>query len=223
LLSPGKYVVQKRHANSYREYAVELEKGSSVKLEDSKYEELAYSRLLRKGGGDVSAVHRITLGGAARGAVIEGHQIAPNLIVGYGVDLEWFSIGVGARWSMSRAYAQNSELNSRDHEIALRLTAERYIDVAFLSFSLGLVVEGVHHRQVFSEQADAPDRSSWAFGFGGLFAIEADITPALLVRLEGGPVSQVYKRGVTRGGAIVGEEIATPLTWWAGLSAGWRL
>jgi hypothetical protein len=223
LLSPGSYVVQRRAANSYREYKVTLEKGSRVKLEDAGYEELAYSRLLRKVGGSVSAVHRLTLSGAARGAVIEGHAIAPNVIVGYGVDLEWFSIGLGARWSMSRAFAQNSDLDGRDHEFALRLTAERYIDVSFISFSLGLLVEGIYHRQIFSEDAEAPDRSSFAFGFGGLFAIEADITPAMLIRLEGGPVSQVYKRGVIRGGELIGNEIATPLTWWAGLGMGWRI
>jgi hypothetical protein len=223
LLSPGKYLVQKRAANSYREYTIELEKGGRVQLEDGKFEEVTYSRLLRKGGGTRTAIHRINVGGAARGSVIDGHGISPNVVVGYGLDLEWFSLGLGLRWSQSRGYVPRSGVSSNDHEIALRLTAERYIDVAFLSFSFGLVAEGIHHRQYFTAQGDAPNRTSYAFGFGGLFAVEAEVMPELVFRLEGGPVSQVYKRGITRGGAIVGEEIATPLTWWAGLGAGWRL
>jgi hypothetical protein len=223
LLSPGRYLVQRRAANSYREYSVELEKGDRVQLEDGKFEEVTYSRLLRKGGGTRTAIHRINLGGAARGSIIDGHGISPNVVLGYGLDLEWFSLGLGARWSYSRANVPRSGISTNDHEIALRLTAERYIDVAFLSFSFGLVAEGIHHRQSFTAQGDAPSRSSYAFGFGGLFAVEAEVMPELVLRIEGGPMSQVYKRGITRGGAIVGEEIATPLTWWAGLGAGWRL
>ncbi len=223
LLSPGRYVVQKRAASSYREYQLELVENGRVQLETAAYEDLAYSRLLRKGGGTRTAIHRIMVSGAARGPMIEGHGVTPNVLLGYGLDLEWFSLGLGARWSMSRAVATGSRLASSDHEVALRLTAERYIDLWIFSLSLGLVAEGIYHRQVFAGGEDAPDRSSFAFGFGGLFAVEAELIPELILRIEGGPMSQVYRRGITRGGALTGDEIATPLTWWAGLGAGWRL
>jgi hypothetical protein len=223
LLAPGRYYIQRRSARSYRGYRLELAKGKTVELADVRYEEVAYSRLVRKGEGPRAAFHRIAVMAGARGPTIEGHGISPNVIASYGLDLEWLSLGIGARWGVSSGASDRGNVVSRDHEIGLRLTAEHYVDLSFVSLSFGLLVEGIHHRQVFASVADAPSRASYAAGFGGVIGVEAEIMPEVIARLEGGPMTQIYKRGVTRGGEAIGDEIATPFVWWLGLGAAWRL
>ncbi len=222
LLKPGRYFVQRRSENHYREYELELERGGSVDLSSVEYEELTYSQLLRKGGGTRKAVHTLSVLGAARGPILEGHQVAPGIALGYSLDLPWLSLGFLARWSLSGAQAQSGDLQTTHHELGLRLKAERFIDLAWLSVSLGLLVEGLFHRQLFQSAGVAPDRSSWAFGFGGFVAVERSLFSSLVLRLEGGPISQVFSRAVTRGGEAIDQKLETPLTWWAAGGIGWR-
>jgi hypothetical protein len=58
----------------------------------------------------------------------------------------------------------------------------------------------------------APDRSTAAFGFGALATVRMNLTPALALHVEGGPVSLVYERAIFRAGVAEGTETATPLT-----------
>ncbi len=223
LLPPGAYFVQRRASGSYQQYDVELPADQTVRLEDVEYEQLTYSRLLRKGGGDRDTVHNLFVLGAAHGAVLQGQAIVPGILLGYAIDFPWLSFGLGARWGRTVTPSSNGLLETTQDQVALRLKAERFVDLSWFSLSLGLFAEGLFTSQRFETQGEAPDRSGWGLGFGGTVAIERELFSPLLLRLESGPMTQILREARTSGGAAVGDALATPLTWWAAVGLGARL
>ena len=217
-LPPGRYVVQHRTRGFFREYRVDLPAGAEVSLAGLPFRTVAYARLVRKGAGRRLS-HSLTFMGAARGEVLDGDAVTPHGVLGYGLDLPWLTVGLRFRVSGARP---ERTLRTLHMEYALGLTLERFIDLRHVSLSFGLLVEGALHTQRFESAASAPDRQVWAFGFGALVGLEIDVLPALLLRLEGGPMAQVFERAVLESGVQVATETATPVTWWAGAGVVWR-
>ena len=222
VLPPGSYFVQRRARDHYREYRVTLERGEARDLASERYRTVAYARLVRKGGSAKTASHALHALGGVRGEILSGHGVTPHVALGYTLDLPWFSVGLRGRFAWSGATADGGATKSRLWEIGLGLAVHRYFDVSIVSFSFGLLVEAVHWRQTFETAGVATDRASWGLGFGGLLGIEVEVTPGLVLRAEGGPMTYVQRRGVTRGGAQVSDDLATPLTGWGALGLGWR-
>ena len=219
LLAPGRYFVQRRAQSSYREYRATLVRDQTTRLADIDYREIEYSRLLRKGGGSRVAVHNIAVATELRGPILDGFSSAPGVAAGYTLDLAPLSLGLQFRFSMSNAA---EVLDATAYEVGLRLRADRYLDLEWFSLSLGALAEGVYVTQVFETTGSAPDRRSFAFGAGAALGLEREFDRFVL-RLEGGPMVYALRTATTSGGAEVGEEIVTPVTYWTALSLGWRL
>ena len=222
VLPPGRYFVQHRRRASYVEYEVQLEAGQSVSLATKRSRTVAYARLLRKGGGEATAVHGLQLLGGARGEILPGQGVSPQVTLAYGIDLAWMTFGLRARWSMSSIAPAAGAIETDHMEVGLALTAQRFIDLSWLSVSLGVLVEGSWMRQSFTTSGQASDRSSWSVAFGALLGLERELVGGLSLRLEGGPLAHVLERQVTRGGGPAGSETETPLTWWAAGGLVWR-
>ncbi len=222
LLPPGRYFVQRRGARSYREYRLGLEAGARAGLESLDYEDVAYARLLRKGGGEAVSWQRLGVFGTARGPLVPGAGVTPGLAIGWGIDLAWLSFGLQGRWGRSAFTSVDGALAVTGSELALRGVAERYLDTDWGSLSLGLVLEGARHAQSFTTDGVAPERVAWAFGFGGLVAWEHGLWDRLLVRVEGGPLTHVLPRARPAAGATTTVTTETPLTWWSAVGLGWR-
>lgn len=221
LLSPGRYLVRRRSDTSYREYAVELGGGGTVSLDGLDYRELTYARLLRKGGGGRDVLHSLSLVGGVGSTAVQGYGLSPNLAVGYGLELPWVTLTLEGRFSLSSAAEEGLQANLR--ELALRLRGERFIDLDFVSLGLGLLVEGTSLHQTFTTEGEAPSRTAYGFGFGGLIAVERPLVSALTLRLEGGIVTYVLPSATVQEGAVVGSSTETPLTGWIGLGVRWSL
>ncbi|MBI4815459.1 MAG: caspase family protein [Deltaproteobacteria bacterium] len=221
LLPPGKYLVRQRSDTSYKEYAIDLESGDQVDLSKLEYAEVTYARLLRKGGGSRETIHGICVMGGVGGSVLDGYGATPSVSVGYSLDLPAITLGLEGRFGLTNSAQQYQ--TARYDELALRFRAERFVDLDFLSFSLGLLVEGVRRSQSFETRGDAPDRVAFGLGFGGILALERDLGSGFALRLEGGPVTHVLPRSVVQGGAAVRDELVTPFSWWAALGGRFNL
>lgn len=222
VLPPGRYFVQKRGRTQYREYSISLRAGDRSQLEVIPYREVAYARLLRKGGGTLSAVHGVVLLGGAHGPLLEGFDVAAQATLGYALDLSWLTFGLRARFSTTSG-AGVAGVEGTHRSFALGLTGERFLDLPWISVGLGLLVEATRHQQAFTGAADAPDRGTWGVGFGAFVALERELAGGLSLRIEGGPVTQLFNEAPVSGGVAAPEsETATPLTWHASGGLAWR-
>lgn len=221
-LPPGSYFVQERQATSYLESAVAIGTGSRVDLADVGSRKIAYARLVRKGGA-VESSHTLGVVLGARGAVIDGLSPHPHFALRYVLDLPWLSFGVRGRFTTGAAPSTTGLTYTRTTETALGLTAERYVDFEAVSLSLGLWGEAVYFHQGVEASLAEPDRHQLGGGFGALAAIERDFfIPEAVFRIEGGPMTLLYRRAVTAGGIETDAALATRFTWWFGGGMAWR-
>jgi len=220
-LPAGSYFVQQRGASTYREYRVAVRAGDATQLADLPYEEVAYARLVRKGGGEASTAHVLFALGGVDGESIPGVGLGRSLQLAYGIDLSFASFGLRARWAHRRAETGPGVIVH--DEFAVGVSAQRFIDLPVISIGLGLLVEGVHHRQSFETAGSAPDRSAWGMTFGGLVTLEARLFEGLVARIEGGPLTQIFPSAQVEAGAATGEQdTASPFTWTAVGGLGYR-
>jgi hypothetical protein len=219
-LAAGSYFVQRRGANEFQEFQVDVPLGGEVDLADLPSREVRYDRLVRKRGGDLSSVASFSLLGGGRGAMLGGEGPAGQLVVSGGFDGAWGSLSLRVR-GMQHAQA-DSPVNATHRELGVGLVVQRFVDLDVLSLSFGLVVEGVQHHQTFDTAREAPARTTWGGGFGGLVSAERHLAEGLALRLEGGPTSGVFSQAVVTNGLETSSVVATPLTWWFAGGLVWR-
>jgi hypothetical protein len=220
-LPAERYYVQHRGQSEYREYQVALVAGQEADLTAAPYRAVRYDRLVRQRGGGRGHVHGVTALAGARGETLAGEGPMPQLVLGYGLDLPWATVGLRAR--MGTADTSGPE-GRRHQELGVGLALQRFIDFAPVSVAFGLVLEGGLHRQTFHNPVRvAPARDGASFGFAGLFSVERVLHGGLGVRLEGGPLALLLPRAVIADGAQVGRETSSTLTWWASAGMVWRL
>ncbi len=221
-LPANTYFVQQRLPTEYREYSVSLAAAGEVDLERLPFRAVAYDRLVRQRGAPQSRVHAFLAMAGARGEQVAGEGVTPQLVLGYGLDLHWFSAGLRVRGNSVESEGTDDASTRRHSELGVGLTLQRFVDLRALSVSFGLLAEGVLHRQSFTAR-ESPTRTGYGASLGGLFSLERHLGAGLALRLEGGPVVGVFERGVTVGGAQTDTEQATPLTWWLAAGVAWRL
>jgi hypothetical protein len=215
------YFVQHRGASEYREYEVALAAGGEADLSDAPFRAVRYDRLVRQRGGARPFTHGITALAGLRGEAIAGEGAMPQVVLGYGLDLPWATVGLRAR--LGAADSDGPE-GRRHEELGLGLALQRFVDLAPVSVAFGLVLEGGLHRQTFHNLArQAPAREGASFGFAGLFSAERGLWRGMGVRVEGGPLALLFPRAVVADGTQVGREVASALTWWASAGLVWRL
>ncbi|MCA9544587.1 MAG: hypothetical protein KC613_09355, partial [Myxococcales bacterium] len=221
-LPPQTYEIQQRGRDAYLNYRFELKPGQTVALADLPAKATRYDVLLRKGGGERLAIHGLTALGGIRGPVVEGEPIHGQVVVGYTLDLPWFSAGLRVRGA-TRTQADPEGHEPRRHsELGLMLTLQRYIDLPWFSIGLGVLMEAAGHQQVF-EDADQATRRTVSGSFGLLAGLERRLWDGLALRLEGGPMTTVLNASSASLGAEVDEGLKTPLSGWMALGVVWRL
>jgi hypothetical protein len=208
-----RYFVQRRGKKSYREYEISVRPGRTTILTDHPYRTVAYDRLVRKGGGQNTLTHGVSVMSGLHGQTVDGSGEVPTASLGYGLDLRWASLGLRARYSWWKTKANDDVIETNHQEIGLALIIQRYIDLEALSLSLGLIIEGSRIQQGFETTGMAPDRSAYSAGFGGLAALERSLFANLSIRIEGGPMTFVYSGAVTEEGEVVDSALKTPFTW----------
>ncbi len=223
-LPHGHYFVQRRGSFEYREYQVVLNPGQKLELERLPYRSLRYDQLVRKRGGVRRSVHGVMALAGARGEVLFGEGVTPNVVFGYSADLAALSVGVRLRGDYAAFRSVDGALPTRRYELGLSLLLQRYIDFPWLSLAFGVCIEGSYEAQRYDEGARlATPRNSLAMSFAALFAAERRLHAGLSLRIEGGPLALLFPRGVIVNGVETGSEVGSLLTYWAAGGLVWRL
>ncbi len=210
-LPPGSYMIQQRGSEHYLEYEVELQQGETLDLASAPHRRSSYAELVRKGAEHRTSSHGVYVSAFGRGGVLDGKGAALGASAAYGLDLRYISVGGHLRFSRAQSNAQHLEF-------AAGLTAQHFFDLPIVSLGLGLLVEYVHHRQRFEEEAT---RQANGAAIGAVFTLQRAISGPLLLRLQGGPVTYVFREATVEGGAEVGSTSVSELTGWASLGIGW--
>jgi hypothetical protein len=222
-LPRGRYFVQQRGRDEFREYQVALGLGGEVALESLDYRAVRYDRLVRKRGGARSRTHGIELLAGVRGPMLDGDGATPLLSLGYRLDLPWLTAGLRLRGATTSVASLDPDLPRRHNELGLALTVQRYIDLPWFSISFGLAVEGSYHVQTFDPSVRQVDsRTALAIGFFGLLAVERHLFQGLALRLEGGPLALVFPRAQIMNGAPAGGAIGSTVTGFFAGGFAWR-
>jgi hypothetical protein len=222
VLPPRRYFVQRRGSSSYREYEFTLHEGQRETLESHPYRTVAYDRLVRKGGGERSAIQGLSLMGGARGELFSGDGVTVHGTLSYSLDFSWLTLGVRGRFGAWDTMNLDGVMTTHNTEYALGLSIQRFVDLSWFSLGFGLLVEAVVLDQSFESGGIAPNRRAMGVGFGGLLALERGITPALTLRIEGGPHSLVVEQAETKAGFEGTISRVTPMNFWAASGLVWR-
>lgn len=215
-LAPGTYFVQARHRDHYREYTVRLSRDETVDLGGVPSHRVTYARLVRKGGAR-RAAHGLMLLVGSRAPILDTRPWAPEPVLGYGLDLPWATLGLRGRFSQTETTVDGLPITERT--FGAGLTIERVFDLSrWLSLGVGLQAEGFRLAQALPEA----DRATWGVAFGGLLSLEVPIAGPVSARLEGGPVTHVFKRATVRNGAQTGDGLTSRITGQAALGLGVR-
>ena len=220
----GRYFVQQRGSLEYREYQLTLRPDEEADLERLPYRAVRYDQLVRKRGGARRSVHGLMALAGVRGEVLAGEGPTPNLVLGYSADLPYLTVGTRLRGDTAPFTSVDGGLRGRRYELGLSLLLQRYIDLPWLSLAFGVVLEGALVTQRFQD-GDRPvaPRTGVNLGFGALFAIERHLYRGLALRLEGGPLAVLERRGTVVGGAETGTELDSMFTYWLAGGLVWRL
>ncbi len=221
-LPAGNYFVQQRKSDEYREFQVALPAGAVVELATLPFETIRYDKLVRRRGGPKPYAHNLSVLGGVRGQVLAGEGSTPQLQLGYGRDFEWGSLGLRLRGTTVGTLGAGGLLAHRHDELGLGLSVLRFLDLEHVSVALGLFVEGVLHQQRFDTERLVSDRRALGAGFGGILLVERHLGGGVALRVEGGPVSQLFPSAELQRGEEVGSTLVTPLTWWANGGLVWH-
>ena len=224
-LPAGRYFVQERRPDEDREYLVDIEDTRETVLSDVPYQSVRYDRLVRaRGGASRSFVHGLTLLAGAHGTTLPGESVPPQVVLGYGLDLPWLSVGLRARAADASFPGGVGVPGWQHREAGLGIALQRFVDLKpFFSLSFGVIAEATLHEQVFTGPRAVPARTVAGGSFAGLVSIERVIWNGVAVRVEGGPVTEVFEYATA---AMDGEaqrpSLISPFTWWADGGIVWR-
>ncbi len=216
VLPPGRYFVQQRNADHYREYAVSLQPGQEAALGGLEYKRVAYATWVRKGG--ATSAHRLFVLGATHGAALSGRGVQPGFIAGYSLDLPWATLSLRGRFA-----ARDEQVDLARSTVktgGLSVTAERVVDFEGFSLGLGVLVEGVLRSQSFVGAAEETERKGAGVSFGLIGSADVPIAERLSLRFEGGPITHLLTVARTANGAQSGEGIVSRAAWWAAFGVG---
>lgn len=158
-LQPGKYFLRSRGRDHLLEGVVKVEPGART-ITDEGLERIAYARLVRKGGGTLSAVHGPEAGYRVRGPLFAGESPCHGGYGGYGLDLAELSLST--ELGVCSASFQNLHLTADTTELSWALAAKKGFDWAPLTLELGAALGAAWFVQRFETRGLAPTRLSFA-------------------------------------------------------------
>lgn len=220
-VAAGRYFIQLRKRDHYREFSVTAKRGNTVKVDTSAGRRVAYARLVRKGGQHQRNSSQVYTRVGFRSGLLREQTGSMGVVIGYQLDLPALSIGVRARFNQATELALNDSLGLQHRDGALGLAAQHYFDLEAASIGLGLITEVVVHRQDFTGSQNMSARSSVGFGLGALVTVERAIGQRLVLAVEGGPMSYMMRKARTSLGEENGAENETVLSGFLSLGVGY--
>jgi hypothetical protein len=222
-LPRGKYFVQRRGSHEYREYLASLLPAQEIDLETIPYRSVRYDQLVRKRGGSRASVHGAHLLLGMRGSILPGETVTPHLLLGYAADLPWLSVGTRLRGSTASYQAIDGGYTARHHELGLSVLLQRYVDLPWCSLAFGVQMEGTWYAQRYSQTLRMISaRDTLGIGFSALFAVERQLLHGIGIRIEGGPMANLFRHVESQFGEATDTVTRSVFTFWLAGGATWR-
>jgi hypothetical protein len=140
-----------------------LHADQSLELALADFERVEYDRLVRKGAGERPSSHALELGARMRTALPNATRPCPGMFLGYGLDLQHFSLLARLGGCLSGFDSPSRALHDADsNELDLELRLVRAWDLPLLTLHVGAGVGGALFMQRFESEASAPARDTLA-------------------------------------------------------------
>ena len=169
----GQYFVRGRGPDVLLEGPVGAPAGATLLLDEKKLDRIAYARLVRKGGGPLSAVASIEVEGRMRTSLASDAGVCPGVAVGMAVALRAFTVTPRVAWC--RSGFSGPGINASVDQYDLELSATHVWDVGVISVQFGLTVGGSLLTQSFRTQGAAPRRTIGALQLAPSIGITRDV------------------------------------------------
>ena len=157
-LSQGHYFVRGRARDHLLEGQVAVRAGSSVHVERSHLQRVAYARLVRKGGSQVKRSHSLGLGYFGRSAIRDGAGWCHGMVGHYDLHLAAYGLGVDLR--ACRNGFSNPALVATNDELSALFRVSPAWDVGPLTVSAGVAGGVALLYQRFESERDVAPRLS---------------------------------------------------------------
>ncbi len=170
----GQYFVRGRASDVLLEGAFDARQGASVSIDEARLERTAYARLVRKGGGEASAVYSIEAQGNLRTGLIDDGGLCGGAGLGLAIALHSLTIKPRAGWC--RGGFSNPGIRATLDEYDLEVEVAHVWDIGRFSLQLGLTIGGALLHQRFSTQGIAQPRTSSALALSPTIGVSRDLT-----------------------------------------------
>ena len=171
---------------------MEVEPGPRT-ITDDGLERIAYARLVRKGGGELSAVHGPEAGYRVRGPLFSEESPCHGGYGGYAVDLAELSLS--AELGVCSASFQNLNLTAQTTELSLAMAAKKGWDWAPLTLELSASLGAAWFVQRFTTRGLAPTRLSFAPLLRLETSLKVDLGAGFYLAAQIGGVGYVLSQG----------------------------
>jgi hypothetical protein len=162
-LRAGRYLALGRGDDYLLERTVELHADQSLALERSDFERVEYDRLVRKGADSRPMSHALELGPRLRSVLPNATRPCAGVFLGYGLDLQHFSLLARVGGCLSGFESPNAVLHDADsNELDLELRLLHAWDLPLVTFHVGAGAGGALFMQRFETEASAPSRETLA-------------------------------------------------------------
>ncbi|HZX96224.1 MAG TPA: caspase family protein [Myxococcales bacterium] len=159
-LRAGRYFVRGRGADVLLEGAFDALPGATIALEESRLRKTEYARLVRKGGGAVTAVSSVEASARFRSSLAGDAGACAGIALGLSIALRPFTLSPRVAWC--RSGFSSSGLSATVDEYDLEISLSHVWDLSVLSLDVGLTAGGSVLTQRFRTSGEAPGRTTGA-------------------------------------------------------------
>ena len=191
-LRAGRYFARGRAPDVLLEGSFDAPAGGALRLDESRLERTEYARLVRKGGGGVSAVASVEAEGRLRSSLMDGSGVCPGVAVGTAVALR--SVTLKPRVGWCRAASSNPGIQATVDQYDLEISAAHVRDLGVASVELGITVGGALLVQRFRTQGIAPARRTAALQLSPTIGVAHDVGQRGYVFLLGSASTYLLRR-----------------------------
>lgn len=184
----GRYFVRGRTKDALLEG--ELNANGTVDVTDDRLTRIAYTRLVRKGGGAQRVAHGPEAGYSFKSPMRNADGFCHGAFAGYTLHFE--ELSVGARLAGCHSSYANDVVDASVNELGGELRAVRGWDLPILSVELGLALGGWLLHQSFTTRGVAPARSSPAGSLGLSLGLRADVGAGFSILVESALLTMLY-------------------------------
>src|SRR5437870_2317459 len=217
-LRAGRYFARGRAPDVLLEGSFDAPAGGALAIDESRLERTEYARLVRKGGGGLSAVASLEAEGRLRSSLMDGSGVCPGAAVGMAVALR--SVTFKPRVGWCRGGFSNPGLQATVDQYDLELSAVHVRDLHVISVELGLTVGGSLLVQRFQTQGVAPRRTTAALQLSPTVGITRELGARSYLFLIGAASTYLLKsESSATSGSSFGPSFAVRVS----IGAGYRL